>query len=142
MAIRFEKGDVLPDLTKAPITKEQLKAYAEASEDSNPIHIDEDAAKQAKLPGVIAHGMLTMGFMGEFMYQVLAEIKKMQNGDGTKNPRLHELNCRFKAMTFPGDVITVSGVVHDYNGQALICELETKKQTGEVTATGKATITF
>ena len=42
-------------------TKEQIAAYAEASGDRNPIHLDDDFARSVGLPGVIAHGMLQMG---------------------------------------------------------------------------------
>lgn len=43
------------------ITRDDLVRYAHAAGDLNPIHLDPEAAKQAGLPGVIAHGMLTMG---------------------------------------------------------------------------------
>lgn len=43
------------------ITRGDLLAYAKASGDHNPIHQDDAAAKAAGLPGVIAHGMYTMG---------------------------------------------------------------------------------
>jgi len=43
------------------VDRERLRAYAEASGDRNPIHLDEDAARSVGLPGVIAHGMWTMG---------------------------------------------------------------------------------
>src|SRR5258708_39652776 len=44
-------------------TKAQIAAYAEASGDHNPIHLDDDFAQKVGLPGVIAHGMLQMGLM-------------------------------------------------------------------------------
>lgn len=43
------------------VTRADLVAYADASGDQNPIHQDEAAAVAAGLPGVIAHGMYTMG---------------------------------------------------------------------------------
>ena len=43
------------------ITRADLVAYADASGDHNPIHQDESVARSVGLPGVIAHGMLTMG---------------------------------------------------------------------------------
>ena len=43
------------------ITRDDLRAYAEASGDANPIHLDPAAAAAAGLPGTIAHGMLVMG---------------------------------------------------------------------------------
>jgi acyl dehydratase len=44
-----------------PITRGSLVRYAGASGDFNPIHYRDDVAKQVGLPGVLAHGMLTMG---------------------------------------------------------------------------------
>ncbi|MBA3782613.1 MaoC/PaaZ C-terminal domain-containing protein [Nocardioides sp. InS609-2] len=42
------------------ITRADLVGYANASGDQNPIHQDDDVARQVGLPGVIAHGMYTM----------------------------------------------------------------------------------
>ncbi|MDR1767018.1 MAG: dehydratase [Propionibacteriaceae bacterium] len=53
-------GDVFPEL-RARLTRGQLLAYADASGDQNQIHQRDDAAQAAGLPGVVAHGMLTMG---------------------------------------------------------------------------------
>ena len=55
-----EIGTNLPPLT-IRFTRERLVRYAGASTDFNPIHYSEHFATQAGLPGVIAHGMLTMG---------------------------------------------------------------------------------
>lgn len=78
-------------------TKEQIAAYAEASGDHNPIHLDDDFARSVGLPGVIAHGMLQMGIAGT----VAAEAA----GGGE---RLRRLVCRFGGMVVPGDRITFS----------------------------------
>lgn len=43
------------------ITRDLLVRYAGASGDFNPIHYRDDVAKSVGLPGVLAHGMLTMG---------------------------------------------------------------------------------
>ena len=55
-----EIGTKLPILT-VRFTRERLVRYAGAATDFNPIHYSEHFAKQAGLPSVIAHGMLTMG---------------------------------------------------------------------------------
>jgi len=59
-------GQALPPLTKH-VTVEQIRQYAEASGDRNPIHLDETFARSAGLPGVIAHGMLTMAFANQMV---------------------------------------------------------------------------
>lgn len=56
----IEVGLTLPPLT-ARITRETLVRYAGASGDFNPIHFSDHAAAALGLPGVVAHGMLTMG---------------------------------------------------------------------------------
>ncbi|XVV03342.1 MaoC family dehydratase [Actinosynnema sp. CA-248983] len=53
-------GDELPPLTLR-ITRADLVKYAGASGDFNPIHWSQRFATEVGLPGVIAHGMLTMG---------------------------------------------------------------------------------
>jgi len=72
-------------------TEEQIAAYAEASGDRNPIHLDDAFARSVGLPGVIAHGMLQMG--------LLARVA----GDPR---RLRRLSCRFAGVVRPGDTVT------------------------------------
>lgn len=57
---RVAVGDRLPALS-VRFTRETLVRYAGASTDFNPIHYSGFYADQVGLPGVIAHGMLTMG---------------------------------------------------------------------------------
>lgn len=47
--------------TEYALTRDALVRYAGASGDFNPIHYRDDIASQVGLPGVLAHGMLTMG---------------------------------------------------------------------------------
>ena len=57
-------GSALP-ATVVELTRADLRAYADASGDTNPIHLDEAVARSVGLPDVIAHGMLTMGLAGQ-----------------------------------------------------------------------------
>jgi acyl dehydratase len=76
-------------------TTEQIAAYAEASGDHNPIHLDADFARSVGLPGIIAHGMLQMGILG------------CVASDAAGGPdRLRRLYCRFAGMVEPGDTVT------------------------------------
>ncbi len=54
-------GDVVAEREYA-LTRDSLVRYAGASGDFNPIHYRDDIAQSVGLPGVLAHGMLTMGF--------------------------------------------------------------------------------
>jgi acyl dehydratase len=80
-------------------TKEQIAAYAQASGDVNPIHLDDEFARSVGLPGLIAHGMLQMGLMGV----VAAEAA----GGPDKLTRLY---CRFAGMVLPGDTVTFTAL--------------------------------
>ncbi|TMC38649.1 MAG: dehydratase [Chloroflexi bacterium] len=82
---------------KVTFTKEQIAAYAEASGDHNPIHLDDDFARSVGLPGVIAHGMLQMG--------IAATVASEAAGAPT---RLRRLSVRFAGMVVPGDTVTFS----------------------------------
>jgi acyl dehydratase len=53
-------GDVVAERS-VTITRDSLVRYAGASGDFNPIHYRDDVAASVGLPGVLAHGMLTMG---------------------------------------------------------------------------------
>ena len=76
-------------------TTDQIAAYAEASGDHNPIHLDGEFARSVGLPGIIAHGMLQMG--------ILATVASEAAGGAG---RLRRLYCRFAGMVEPGDTVT------------------------------------
>ena len=57
-------GDIIAERT-VHLTRESLVRYAGASGDFNPIHYRDDVATAMGLPGVLAHGMLTMGIAVE-----------------------------------------------------------------------------
>ena len=61
-------GDLLPPLT-VRVTRADLVRYAGASGDFNPIHWSDRVASEVGLPGVIAHGMLTMALAGRLVTQ-------------------------------------------------------------------------
>ena len=58
--IELELGQVIGS-TEFLLTRDCLVRYAGASGDFNPIHYRDDIAQSVGLPGVLAHGMLTMG---------------------------------------------------------------------------------
>jgi len=126
-------GDALPELAKEPIDREDLKRYAAASGDPNPIHLDEEFAKSAGYPGVFAHGMLSMGYLGDFVVRA---------GGGPETVR--KLRARFAKLTWPGDRLTCRGVVtavRDEGGTRLVdCDVWTETSDGERKVTGSATL--
>lgn len=131
----LQEGLSLPLLEKAPITKEQLRQYAEASGDHNPIHQDDEFAKSIGLDGVIAHGMLVMGFLGQYVQQLAG-----------KQAFVERLGMRFGAMTRPGDTITCRGTVKrlfEQDGkQAVELELIAEKAADQQVGSGTAVLLF
>ena len=65
-------GDVVAERT-VHLTRESLVRYAGASGDFNPIHYRDDVAGSVGLPGVLAHGMLTMGLAVETLVPWLGD---------------------------------------------------------------------
>jgi acyl dehydratase len=102
------------------VTREQIRAYAEASGDHNPIHLDDEAARAAGLPGVIAHGMLGMAQLANFVVAFAGDHR-----------RLRKLRCRFSGMVLPGDTITFRGQVLAEEAGVLRLELSAENQKGE-----------
>lgn len=116
----------------APISRDQLRAYADASGDFNPIHLDEEVAKSVGLPGIIAHGMLIAALVAERANQF------MDRESGTTGYRLIYFQTRFKAMTFLGDTPSVGGSVKLVKGDEVTLDLQAKSQRGDVTLIGTA----
>ncbi len=93
-----EPGRGEPIVTVAQqVDKDQTYRYKEASGDFNPIHVDENFAKMAGLPGIIVHGLCTMAFTSKVI------IDKLCGGDPI---RLKRLRVRFTRPVLPGQVIT------------------------------------
>ncbi|MGN7965833.1 MaoC/PaaZ C-terminal domain-containing protein [Microbacterium sp. 22179] len=66
----YSIGDVIAERT-VHLTRESLVRYAGASGDFNPIHYRDDVAVSVGLPGVLAHGMLTMGIASSVVVAAL-----------------------------------------------------------------------
>ena len=118
---QISAGQNLPALTKH-VTVEQIRQYAQASGDRNPIHLDEGFARSAGLPGVIAHGMLTMAFANQMVTDWLGDRSLLKS-----------LHGRFAGMVLPGDDVTCSGSVasKDDETRRVVINLVATNQRGE-----------
>ena len=76
MTRRSTVGDVVAERT-VHLTRESLVRYAGASGDFNPIHYRDDVAAAVGLPGVLAHGMLTMGLAVETIVPWLGDAGRI-----------------------------------------------------------------
>jgi acyl dehydratase len=114
------------------VGQEQIDAYAEASGDHNPIHLDAEFARSVGLPGTIAHGMLEMAILGE-------AVGRWAGG----YDRVAELACRFSKPLPPGETVTCSGrvvAVNPESGTATL-QLEATSSRGDrVLTNGRAVV--
>jgi acyl dehydratase len=92
-------GDEIPTIKITPDRYLTVR-YAGASGDFNPIHIDDDFAKQVGLPGKILHGLWTMA-------QVARAHTEAAGGPHT----LKRLSVTFRGMGVPEHEITITGRV-------------------------------
>jgi acyl dehydratase len=69
-------GDVVAERT-VHLDRESLVRYAGASGDFNPIHYRDDVAARVGLPGVLAHGMLTMGLASSVVVAWLGDAGRI-----------------------------------------------------------------
>ncbi|WP_020501556.1 MaoC/PaaZ C-terminal domain-containing protein [Sciscionella marina] len=81
----------------AHVDEDQTFRYSPAAGDPMPIHLDEEVAKQAGLPGIIVHGLCTQAFTS---WAVLTELA------GSETARLRRLAVRFAKPVLPGQDIT------------------------------------
>jgi acyl dehydratase len=92
-------GDDLPTLRVTP-DKYLTVRYAGASGDFNPIHIDDDFAREVGLPGKILHGLWTM-----------AQVARAQTEAAGGPHALKRLSVTFRGMGLPEHEIAVTGTV-------------------------------
>ena len=106
-------GDELPELARV-VSREDVKAYADAGGDQNPLHQDDAFARSLGFPGIIAHGMFTMGHM--------ASAIVAWAGDSAA---VVALSAQFRAPVFIGETIVAGGRVRSIEDRAAIAVLET-----------------
>jgi len=113
---RFEdvtQGDELPELRRI-VTREDVKAYADVGGDQNPLHQDEAFARSVGFPGIIAHGMFTMGHLG-------ACLSAWAGGPEA----IGRMTASFRAPVFMGEELVAGGRVKSLDSEARTATLET-----------------
>ena len=125
-------GQELP-ARKFKITRESLVRYAGASGDFNPIHYRDDFAQKVGLPGVLAHGMLTMGLA----VQVVVDFV---GGSGN----ILDYQVRFTKPVLvdakDGATVTVSAKVAEIAEDGKSARIDLTAVAAELTVLGKAQV--
>lgn len=114
-AAAYAEGLVLPERSYT-VTRDDLRRYASASGDDNPVHLRDDVAAAAGFPGVIAHGMYTLALAG----------RALEEWAGARG-RVRDVRAKFtRPVVVPADegaVVTVGGVVRSVeqaDGESLV----------------------
>ena len=86
------------------IRREDVKAYADASGDQNPLHQDDDFARSVGFPGIIAHGMFSMAHL----------TKALKDWAG--NPAsLKSIRVQFRSVVYMDDTLVAKGRIASKN---------------------------
>lgn len=128
-ALQLEEGAALPTIVKT-LTQEKINRYAAVSGDHNPLHTDEQYAATTPFGGAIAHGMLVLAYISEMLTAAFGE-RWLTSG---------RLKIRFRAPARPGDTLTASGHVLRASERKTVCEVECRKQDGELLISGEAQV--
>ena len=101
----------------------EIHAFAELSEDRNPLHLDEDHAKNTMFEGRIAHGMLSAALFSAIIGERLPGHGSVYLGQ----------NLRFTAPVKPGDTVTATVTVASIDLAKRRVNLDCIAKVGEVT---------
>lgn len=101
--------------------------YAGASGDFNPIHIDEEFAKQVGLPGRILHGLYSM-----------AQVARAHTEAAGGPEKLKRLRVQFRGMGVPEQEIAVSGTVKSVEGSRAVVESEAEQAGNRIVRNAEA----
>jgi 3-hydroxybutyryl-CoA dehydratase len=113
------------------ITEREIELFAEASSDRNPVHLDEQYARDTIFEGRIAHGMLTAGLIS-------AVIGEQLPGHGTV---YLGQTLRFMAPVRPGDMVEAIVEVLEIDYTRRRVQLRTEARVGDtVVLKGEATV--
>ena len=114
------------------ITDADIVKFSEVSEDRNPIHLDEEFAKNSMFKQRIAHGMLSAGLISAVIGTKLPGVNTIYMGQ----------NLKFVAPVFIGDEVTATVSVKAKRDDKHILTLETvvKNQDGKDVIVGEATV--
>jgi acyl dehydratase len=95
--------------------------------------VDVETARAAGLPGTIAQGMLSMGFLGQYAGELIGDHGFVQ-----------QLKARFSGMVFPGDVLTCNGrvIAKDDQARSARLALAAEREPGKPLTAGEAVIVF
>jgi acyl dehydratase len=122
---QLQVGESVKEIQLDPVSRIDLIKYAGASGDFNPIHTIDEEAKKAGLPGIIAHGMWTMGNLAKLFTPYFEE------------GFAQDYSIRFKGMVFLNDVITLKATLKEVVDNKLRFQVQAVNQNGNEVLKGE-----
>ena len=123
-------GDLIPTVTKGPITSGLIARWAAGSGDFNPIHYDKDWALSEGLPNTVIAGPMKAAMLAQYLVDWAGG-----------NPRaIRSLTCRYRGMDLTGDTLTLSGKVTKKENRTISVELTVHNQRGELSTSATAEV--
>jgi acyl dehydratase len=113
------------------VHEEDVLAYADSTGDYNPVHVDEEYARETRFGARVAHGLLTCGLVQKSLTELVA-------------PGGVSLSYEFRLLrpVFMGDTITATAEVIEKrpDRNLVVCALSCANQRGEMVVEGRADI--
>ncbi|WP_165995826.1 MaoC/PaaZ C-terminal domain-containing protein [Bacillus sp. Cs-700] len=116
------------EIKLTPVSRLDLIKYAGASGDFNPIHTIDEEATKAGLPGIIAHGMWTMGNLAKLFTPYYEEVF------------LEDYSVSFKGMVFLNDVLTLKATLVSIQNDRYYFDVAALNQKNEPVVKGAAVL--
>lgn len=126
--MKVQVGDDIPELVKHPTTR-QLVQYAGAQGDFYEIHYDQTYAKGVGLPGVILHGLLKAGFLGQLVTDWLGDRGKLRS-----------FEVSYRGVDEPGHPYRCRGRITKVDGKEVELEVWGENDSGQRTTVGTAKV--
>ena len=130
--IELEIGQVIGS-AEFLLTRDSLVRYAGASGDFNPIHYRDEIAQSVGLPGVLAHGMLTMGVAVQLVADWVGDSGRITDyGVRFTKPVLVDAN--------DGAVLVVIGKIAEINAESKEVRIDLTTTFNDAAVLGKAQV--
>lgn len=123
-----EPGSIVARRTFAPLGRDELRHYAAASGDLNPLHLDPDFARQAGFDDVIVHGMLGMALLGRLLAEDLPDRRVLR------------LRARFKKVIPVGRAMHCTATLETRRDGCAVLALKASDEDGAAYIEGSATV--
>lgn len=121
-------GAVVAEFSPPPSTPEDLARYAQASGDSNPLHLDPAFARQAGFSDLVVHGMLNMAQLGRLLTENFSA------------GQIRSFNARFEGVVLVGQAVVYRATLAESTPEGFVLALDGSLAGGGRVISGKAVV--